>query len=140
MAELKTKKNDASVTDFLDAIPDEQRRKDCYAILELMRKATRDDAKMYGSSIVGLGNYIVKYADGREIDWMLVGFSPRKQNLALYLMGGLEQHAGLLSSLGKYKTGKGCLYINRLSDVDVPTLRKMINQTVKLAREAGRAK
>ena len=140
MAELKTKMNDASVMDFLNMIADEQRRQDCYTILDLMRKATRSEAKMWGSSIVGLGNYTVKYAGGRESDWLLVGFSPRKQNLALYLMGGLEQHADLLPNLGKYKTGKGCLYINRLSEVDVPTLRKLINQTVKLAREAGRSK
>jgi hypothetical protein len=140
MAELKTKKNDASVTDFLNAIPDEQRRKDCYTVLDMMRKATRDEPKMYGSSIVGMGTYIVRYANGREMDWLLVGFAPRKQNISLYLMGGLEQHADLLPKLGKYKTGMGCLYINRLSEVDVPTLRKLITQTVKLARTAGRSK
>ena len=139
MAELKSKVNDGNVTDFLNAIPDEQRRKDCFAILDMMQKATRSDAKMYGSSIVGTGKYRVTYANGKEMDWMLVGFSPRKQNLALYLMGGLEQHADLLPKLGKYKTGTGCLYINRLSDIDVPTLRKLIAQTIKLAKQNKRA-
>jgi hypothetical protein len=139
MPELKSKVNDASVADFLNKIPDEQRRKDCFTILDMMQKATRSEAKMYGSSIVGTGKYRVMYANGREMDWLLVGFSPRKQNLALYLMGGLEQHAELLPKLGKYKTGTGCLYINRLSEVDVPTLRKLIAQTIKLAKQNKRA-
>ena len=138
MAELKSKISDASVTDFLDAIADEQRRRDCYTILDMMKKATRGEPMMFGSSIVGVGKYRVTYANGRETDWLLVGFSPRKQNLALYLMGGLEQHADLLQKLGKHKTGTGCLYINRLQDVDAPTLRKLIAQTVKLAKSAGR--
>ena len=139
MAELKSKVNDDSVTEFLNTVADEQRRKDCFTILDMMQKATRSEAKMYGSSIVGAGKYRVTYAHGKEIDWLLVGFSPRKQNLALYLMGGLAQHEELLPKLGKYKTGTGCLYINRLSEVDIPTLRKLIAQTIKFAKQNKRA-
>jgi hypothetical protein len=103
--------------------------------LDIMRKATGAEPKMWGSSIVGFGAYHYRYANGREGDWFLTGFSPRKQNLTLYIMGGFEQHAELLKSLGKHKTGKGCLYINRLDDIDLPTLRKLVKRSVQHMRK-----
>jgi hypothetical protein len=131
MAELKTKRNDRSVEAFLKGIPDEQKRRDAGTILDIMRKATQEEPKMWGSSIVGFGAYHYKYASGREGDAPLIGFSPRKQNLVLYIMGSFDQRDELLKSLGKYKTGKACLYINKLDDVDVPTLRKLVKQSVQ---------
>lgn len=131
MAELKTKQNEASVDNFLNAISDETRRQDCFTVLELMKKATKAEPKMWGDSIIGLGEYQYKYASGREGDWFQMGFSPRKQNLTLYLMSGLEAHRASLAKLGKHKTGKGCLYINKLADIDVQVLKEMIVQTVK---------
>jgi Domain of unknown function (DU1801) len=131
MAELKTKVNKASVDKFLKGIKDEQSRDDCYKILEVMKKATKAEPKMWGTSIVGFGDYHYKYASGREGDWFLVGFSPRKQNLTLYLMGGLGAHDELLSNLGKYTTGKGCLYIKKLEDVDMKVLKKLVTDSVK---------
>ncbi len=133
MAELKTIPTRASVDKFLKGISDERKRADCYQILELMKKATRSEPRMWGTSIVGFGRIHLAYASGREIDWFLTGFSPRKQNLALYLMCGLDQVDALLQQLGKYSTGKGCLYINRLEDVDMKILKKLISQSVKLA-------
>ncbi|MBI5564775.1 MAG: DUF1801 domain-containing protein [Chloroflexi bacterium] len=131
MAELKTKPTDQSVEDFLNTIPDEQKRADAFAVSKLMKQVTRSEPQMWGSSIVGFGRYHYKYASGREGDWPLVGFSPRKQNLTLYLMLGAGDYAGLLKKLGKHKTGKGCLYINRLADVDLPTLKELVKQSVK---------
>ncbi|MCG3160142.1 MAG: hypothetical protein JMDDDDMK_01178 [Acidobacteria bacterium] len=131
MAELKTKLNDASVDDFLNAIKDEQVRQDCWAIAEIMRKATKAEPKMWGSSIVGFGSYRYKYASGREGDWMQVAFSPRKQNISLYITSGFEGRDELLAKLGKHSCGKGCVYIKRLSDIHLPTLRKLINASVK---------
>jgi hypothetical protein len=135
MAELKTQKNDASVEEFLNAISDEQRRQDCFTVLELMRKTTKAEPKMWGNSIVGFGDYHFKYESGREGDWFQMGFSPRKQNLTLYLMGGLEQFRDALLKLGKYKMGKGCLYINKLADVDVKVLKSMLTQTAKSLKQ-----
>jgi hypothetical protein len=131
MAELKTKPTEQSVEDFLNAIPDEQKRADAFAIVKLMKQVTRAEPKMWGSSIVGFGSYHYKYASGHEGDTCLVGFSPRKQNLTLYLMLGVADYSDLLNKLGKHKTGKGCLYINKLADVDVPTLKELIKQSVK---------
>ncbi|NUM78727.1 DUF1801 domain-containing protein [candidate division KSB1 bacterium] len=135
MAELKTKVNEQSVTKFLNSITDKQRRQECLTVLEMMKKATKTEPKMWGSSIVGFGTYHYVYASGREGDWFLTGFSPRKQNLTLYLMGGLSAHEALLQKLGKHKTGKGCLYVNKLEDLDLPTLRKLIAEGVKRARK-----
>lgn len=135
MAELKTKKNDASVTEFLDAVPDEKKRKDCYAVLDMMKKVTRKEPKMWGGSIVGFGEYRYKYETGREGDWFLVGFSPRKQNLTLYVMSGFERFDELMSKLGKHKTGKSCLYINSLDDVDTKVLRELIAESVKANKQ-----
>ena len=130
MAELKTQKNDASVEDFLNGVSDERKRNDSFAILDLMREVTGDEPAMWGTSIVGFGSYRYKYASGREGEWMVTGFSPRKQNLTLYIMSGFDNYDSLLSELGKYKTGKSCLYINKLDDVDLATLRELIQQSV----------
>ena len=138
MAELKTKATHASVTKFLGNIKDEQRRKDCEIIVELMRDATAAEPKMWGTSIVGFGDYHYVYKSGREGDWFVAGFSPRKQNLTLYVMTGFTQHEDLLKKLGKHKTGIGCLYINTLQDVHLPTLRKLIKQAVALAKKSSR--
>ncbi len=135
MAELKTKPNAQSVAKFLNSVTDKQRRQDCLTVLEMMKKATKAEPQMWGSSIVGFGRYHYVYASGREGDWFLTGFSPRKQNLTLYLIGGLTPHQALLQKLGKHKTGKGCLYIDKLDDVDLPTLRKLIVAGVKRARK-----
>lgn len=131
MAEPKTKPTEQSVEDFLNAIPDEQKRADAFAVLKLMKQVTRAEPQMWGSSIVGFGRYHYKYASGHEGDAPLTGFSPRKQNLTLYLMLGAADYADLLKKLGKHKTGKGCLYINRLADVDLPTLKELVKQSVK---------
>jgi hypothetical protein len=125
-AELKTKKNEASVKDFLNAIKDEQQRNDSFTILQLMQKATGDEPKMWGPGIIGFGNVHLKYESGRELDWFKMGFSPRKQNLTLYGVNSNAQ-TGLLKKLGKHKTGKGCLYINKLTDVDIAVLKKIID-------------
>jgi hypothetical protein len=130
MAEQKTKPTDVSVADYLNAIENDQVRQDCWAIVDIMQEATKAKAQMWGSSIIGFGKYHYVYASGREGDWMLIGFSPRKQNITLYLMGGFGQYENLLASLGKYTRGKGCLYIKRLSDIDLPTLEKLIQESV----------
>jgi hypothetical protein len=130
MAELKTKPNKASVDKFLKSIDDDQRRADCIAVMAIMKQITKSEPAMWGSSIVGFGKYHYKYESGREADWPLTGFSPRKQNLTLYIMAGFERYDELMKSLGKHKTGKSCLYINRLADVHVPTLKKLIQRSV----------
>jgi hypothetical protein len=134
MAELKTKRNDASVTDFLNGIKDEEKRADSFEILKLMQQATRQEPKMWGSSIIGFGNTHYIYESGREGDWFIIGFSPRKQNLTLYVMGSFNPHVDLLAKLGRHKTGVGCLYINKLQDVDVKVLKELIKQSVKAAK------
>lgn len=132
MAELKTKKNEQSVEAFLDSIADEHTRKDCYTILNMMQEAAKSPPKMWGSAIVGFGDYHYKSErSGREGDWFLAGFSPRKQNLSLYIMAGFGECEELLSQLGKYKTGVGCLYIKRLADVDLNVLKEIIEISVK---------
>jgi Domain of unknown function (DU1801) len=131
MAELKTKLNDASVDDFLNSIKDEQVREDCWTIVEIMQEATKADPQMWGTSIVGFGAYRYKYASGREGDWMLTAFSPRKQNITLYLYGDFEGRDELMAQLGKHSCGKACIYIKRLSDVHLPTLKKLIKGSVK---------
>ena len=130
MAELKTKKTAASVAAFLGAIDDDTMRRDCLAVAKLMQKATKAEPKMWGASIVGFGDYHYKYPSGREADWFVAGFSPRKQNLTLYLMSGVEPYAALLRKLGKHKTGKGCLYIKTLADVDARVLEELVRRAV----------
>jgi hypothetical protein len=121
MAELKTKKTQLSVTAFIKQIPEEQKRKDALVIMELMEKATKVKGKMWGTSIIGFGDRHLKYESGRELDWFLMGFSPRKQNFALYVSGAVGQQS-LLNKLGKHKTGKGCLYLNKLEEVNLSVL------------------
>jgi hypothetical protein len=136
MAELKTKKTEASVDDFLKKIKDEGARQDCFEIAKMMKQATRAEGKMWGSSIVGFGSRRLKYASGRELDWMLIGFSPRKANITLYIPGGMEKQSALLKKLGKYSTGKGCLYVKSLQDVDRKILKEVISASLKLAKES----
>ena len=135
MVELKTRLNDASVTDFINNIKDEEKRTDSFEILKLMQQATGQEPKMWGTSIIGFGNIHLKYASGRELDWFITGFSPRKQNLTLYVMGGFNPHTDLLKKLGKHKTGVGCLYINKLKDVDDKVLKELIKLSVKAVKE-----
>ena len=131
MAEMKTKKTGASVATFLGTIKDAQVREDCEAITKMMETATKSKAEMWGSSIVGFGRRKLVYPSGRELDWMVIGFSPRKQNITLYVLGGLEKENELLAKLGTHDCGKGCLYVKRLSDVHVPTLKKIIQASAK---------
>ena len=128
-AELKTKKTEASVADFLNTIKEDGRREDCFNVLELMEKATKAKAKMWGSAIIGFGNVHLKYETGRELDWFICGFSPRKANLTLYIPGAVENTL-LMKKLGKYKTGKGCIYINSLTEVDIKILDELIKKSV----------
>ena len=131
LAEIKTKETLASVEGFIDGIADEQKRKDSQVILKLMEKATKQKPKMWGSSMIGFGNVRYKSpATGREVDWFRIGFSPRKANLSLHLMD-LQKHAESLNKLGKYKTGKGCLYINKLEEVDIKVLEEIIATAAK---------
>ena len=136
MAELKTKKTDASVEDFFNAIKDEQTRQDCFEISKMMKQVTRSEPKMWGSSIVGFGSRRIKYASGRELDWMLTGFSPRKANITLYVLSGSEKQESLLKKLGNYTTGKGCLYIKKLKDVDTKVLKELVRESVKTMKES----
>jgi hypothetical protein len=131
MAELKTKENNASVDDFLNSIEDEQVRQDCWTIAGIMQKATKAKPKMWGANIVGFGSFHYKYASGREGDWMLAAFSPRKKNITIYVWPGFEGYGELMAGLGKHSCGKACIYIKRLSDVDLPTLKKIIAGSVK---------
>ncbi len=135
-AELKTKVNDASVTGFLDSVADAQKRADSFVVLDMMQKATKQEPKMWGGSIVGFGDYhYVSERTGRNGDWFMMGFSPRKQALTLYTMGGSwDQHTELMRQLGKYSLGKGCLYIKRLDDIDRTVLKRLIAAAHKQAK------
>ena len=135
MAELKTKKNDQSVEEFLNKVTDPARRKDCFEIMRLMQEVTQEEPKMWGNSIIGFGEYHYKYKSGREGDWFLIGFSPRKQNLTLYIMSGFTRYEELLGKLGKHKTGKSCLYLNKLSDVNKVTLTQLAMESVTFVKE-----
>ena len=136
--ELKTKVNDASVEGFLNSVTDEQKREDCFEILRLMKQVTNEEPKMWGSSIVGFGSYHYKGASGREGDWLLTGFSPRKENLTLYIMGGFDLHQDLLKKLGKHKTSVGCLYIKKLDDVDKEILKELVAESVKTMKKLSK--
>ena len=136
MAELKTKATEGDVDAFLASIEDEARRTDAVAVCDLIAKAAKAPPVMWGSAIVGFGHRVLRYPDGREMDWMAVGFSPRKANTTLYLAGGLDEYADLLANLGKHATGKGCLYIKRLSDIDTAVLRSIVARSVANARSA----
>ena len=135
MAELKTKENDASVKDFLDDVEDEQKRTDSYTLLKMMEKISGEPPKMWGEAIVGFGSYHYVYTSGRQGDWMLTGFSPRKANISIYLMAGFDQLGDELAMLGKHKSSKGCLYIKKLSDIDEKVLQVMIKKSIMLTKK-----
>ncbi len=134
MSEPKTKRHDGDVNEFIDAVENPRRREDARRVLELMREVTGEPPKMWGSSIVGFGSYHYRYASGREGDWMITGFSPRKQNLTIYIMPGFSEFAGLLDRLGKHKTSKSCLYLNKLDDVDLEVLAELVRESVAVMR------
>lgn len=129
--ELKTKPTTASVSAFLGAIEDPERRADCKALARLMRRATGKTPKMWGPSIVGYGSFHYRYASGREGDWMLTGFAPRKRDLTVYVMSGFPRHAALMKKLGTFKTGKSCLYLKRLADVDQGVLEELVRASAE---------
>jgi len=135
VAENKTQATGASVAAFINSIDDKQQRADARKVAAMMRKATGKRAKLWGPSIVGYGTYHYKYASGREGDFLMTGFSPRKQALTVYVIPGFGHFETLMNKLGKYKTGKSCLYIKRLSDVDEKILEQLINRSVKYMRE-----
>ena len=124
LVEIKTKPTVASVEDFINKLPDEQKRKDCFVLLEMMKKATGEEPVLWSSSIIGFGSKRFKSpATGREVDWFIIGFAPRKANLSLYLMMDFKKQADALNKLGKHKTGVGCLYINKLEEIDLKSLK-----------------
>jgi hypothetical protein len=132
LAEIKTKETTSSVEDFIAKVPDEQKQKDCRTLLKLMEKITKEKPKIWGSSIIGFGNKRYKSpATGREVDWLMIGFSPRKASLSLYLVLNVKVLADKLKKLGKHKTGVGCLYVNKLEDIDMKVLEEIITESVK---------
>ena len=132
MAEIKTKPTSASVEDFINNVKDEQKRKDSFVILEMMKKATGEEPILWSSSVIGFGTKRYKSpTSGREVDWLRIGFSPRKANLSLYISVGIKEHAAALKKLGKHKTGVGCLYINKLEDIDIEVLKGMLEASLK---------
>jgi len=136
VAEIKTKPTGSSVEDFIAGVADEQKRQDSLTLLRLMEKATKEKPKMWGASFIGFGDLRYKSpATGREVDWFKIGFSPRKASLSLYLTMDIKAHADALQKLGKHKTGAGCLYINRLADVDMKVLEALIRTAAK--KKAG---
>lgn len=138
-AENKTQPTDQSVTYYIASLEPDRKREDATAINAMMRRVTGEIPKMWGSSIIGFGSAHLKYDSGREGDWFLVGFAPRKANLVLYIMPGFKQYDALLKKLGKHKTGKSCLYINKLADVDMDVLEAMVTQSVAHMREVATA-
>ncbi len=138
MAELKTQRNKGDVNAFLNSVEDERKRKESFELLNAMKEITGCDPEMWGSSIIGFGSYHYKYESGREGDWFKVGFSPRKQNLTLYIMPGLDSFTHLLNKLGKFKTGRSCIYIRKLDDINLGVLEKLIGQSfAKLTEKYG---
>lgn len=132
LVEIKTKPTSASVEDFINNINEQQKRKDSFVLLEMMKKASGEKPVLWSNSIIGFGNKRYKSpTTGREVDWLLIGFSPRKANLSLYISAGIKEHAESLKKLGKHKTGAGCLYINKLEDVDLKVLKGMIEASLK---------
>ena len=131
MAQLKTQPNDRSVEQFLNAVEDPKKRQDSFTVLDLMQQVTGKEPIMWGDSIVGFGSYHYRYQSGREGDWFLTGFSPRKHSLTLYIMAGFEQYEALLKKLGKYTTGKSCLYIKKLEDIDPKVLKELVQKSVE---------
>ncbi len=140
MAELKTKKNSADVAAFVAGIENDQRRRDAEIVLKMMKGITRAEPAMWGDSIVGFGSYHYVYESGREGDWFLTGFSPRKQALTLYIMAGFSRYGELMEKLGSYKTGKACLYIKKMEDVDQKILRELITESVRHLKKISKTK
>jgi len=136
MSDLKTTQNDGDVEAFLGAVENEKRREDSLVMLEFMKRVTGEEPVMWGGSIVGFGSYHYKYASGREGDWPAAGFSPRKQALTLYIMSGFSRHDELMSKLGKFKTGKSCLYIKKLEDVDLGVLEELVRGSMELVADS----
>lgn len=134
VSELKTKANDADVAEFLAAVPDAQKRADSNVLMRIMKKVTGEDARMWGGSIIGFGSYHYTYKSGRSGNWMTTGFSPRKTALTVYVMQGFSEHEDLMDRLGRYKTGRSCLYIKRLSDVDLGVLEELIERSYRYIR------
>ena len=134
MAEMKTKQTDASVEDFLNLIEDNQKREDCFEIVKMMKRVTKKEPKMWGPSIIGFGSYHYKYESGREGDSLQIGFSPRKQNITLYILSGADHETPLLQKLGKHSTGNVCLYIKRLAEVDKKVLQELIKKSFTKAQ------
>jgi hypothetical protein len=134
-ADLKTKETDDSVEEFLNSVADEGRRADAFAVLEIFRRATGEEPRMWGPAIVGFGHRVMKYESGREFDWMHVAFSPRKANLTLYVFSGSPKQDELLAKLGKFKSSKACLYIKRLSDVDEKVLESLVRDSVEYSKK-----
>ena len=137
MADLKTKRTRGNVEAFLNSVTDEKKRQDSFAILELMKQVTGEQPEMWGESIVGFGSYHYKYESGREGDWFITGFSPRKQSLTLYIMSGFGEYDHLLGKLGKYKTGKSCLYIKKIDDIDQDVLKELVQKSVEHMEETN---
>lgn len=132
LAQIKTKETNASVEEFINSVQDEQKRKDSIEIIQMMEKASKEKPKMWGASMIGFGNKRYKSpATGREVDWFKIGFSPRKANLSLYLTIDIHQYGDTLQKLGKHKTGAGCLYINKLADVDRKVLEQLMSEAMK---------
>lgn len=132
LAVIKTKETNSSVEDFINSVKDEDKRKDSLIILKLMQKAAKEKPKMWGSSMIGFGNKIYKSpATGREVEWFKIGFSPRKANFSLHLVLDIKKYEAELKKLGKHKTGVGCLYINKLDDVDLKVLERLITEAAK---------
>ena len=134
MAELKTQPHDGDVNEFLDKVEPLSKRDDSYQVKEIMEEITGAKAVMWGPSIIGFGDYHYKYASGREADWFYTGFSPRKQALTLYIMSGFSRYESLMEKLGKFKTGKGCLYIKKIDDIDIRVLKELITESVNYLR------
>jgi hypothetical protein len=130
MNSTKTRPRDGDVEAFIGSIENEQRRADARMALDLFREVTGEEAQLWGPSIVGFGQYHYRYASGREGDWMLTGFSPRKQSMTLYIMSGFDGYEDLLGRLGKHRTGKSCLYVNRFTDIDLDVLRTLVSESV----------
>ena len=130
MAKLKTKPTKASVSAFVNAVEDDTKRKDCRVLLKLMKSVTGKKPVIWGTSIIGYGNYHYKYKSGREGDWPITGFSPRRQNISIYIMPGFSKYQSLMNKLGKYKTSVSCLYVKKLDDIDQDILRKLVERSV----------
>lgn len=130
MSDLKTKPNKLSVRNFIEDNTDGQKKIDSFKLLEIFNEVTNEEPRMWGSSIIGYGTYHYVYKSGREGDWMLTGFSPRKAKFSIYIMSGFEKFEALLAKLGKFKTGKGCLYVNKLSDIDLEVLKELISKSI----------